>query len=147
VVVHAASFNFPDYEKDFETVELNSNNQFARKYENIPPGRYSIQVKDNVGCVLELTGRVKMDQTVYIPNIFTPNGDNQNDLFFVRNLPSDKVELVITNRWGKEVFKTKNYQNNWDGTGAADGVYFYQLSIDSDTAITGWVEVLRGGKP
>ncbi|HEY0656739.1 MAG TPA: gliding motility-associated C-terminal domain-containing protein, partial [Chryseosolibacter sp.] len=143
----AASFNFPSFETNFEEPELNANSQFSKQYENIPPGRYIIQVRDNVGCVLELMGRVKMDQTVYIPNIFTPNGDNVNDLFFVRNLPADNVALIITSRWGKEVYSTKNYLNNWNGEGAADGVYFYQLSIAGSEPITGWVEILRGEKP
>jgi gliding motility-associated-like protein len=99
-----------------------------------------------MGCVVELTGRVKMDQTVYIPNIFTPNGDDVNDIFFIRNLPTDNVKLVISSRWGKEVYSTKNYLNNWAAEGAADGVYFYQLSVGEDV-ITGWVEILRGEKP
>jgi gliding motility-associated-like protein len=143
----AASFNFPDFQTNFSEPDLNSNNQFGKKFDNVPPGRYVIQVMDEVGCVLELMARVKMDQEVYIPNIFTPNGDNVNDLFFIRNLPVDNAELIVTSRWGKEVFSTKNYQNNWDGKGAADGVYFYQLSIGGSEAITGWVEILRGEKP
>ncbi len=143
----AASFNFPQYETNFTEPDLNANNQFGKKFDNIPPGRYVVQVTDEVGCVLELTARVKMDQTVYIPNIFTPNGDNVNDLFFIRNLPADNAKLIVTSRWGKEVYSSTNYQNNWTGEGAADGVYFYQLSIGGESPITGWVEIIRGQKP
>jgi gliding motility-associated-like protein len=89
-----------------------------------------------------------MDQTIYIPNIFTPNDDGVNDGFFIRNLPAaGGSKLVITSRWGKEIYRSENYDNTWKGDGAADGIYFYQLQIGSSAPITGWVEVLRGQKP
>jgi gliding motility-associated-like protein len=125
---------------------LNSDQQFEKLYNNIPPGRYIVQVTDSVGCSIELIVRVKTDRDVYIPNIFTPNDDGSNDVFFVRNL-SDNAELIITNRWGKEVYKSKSYKNDWKGEGATDGIYFYQLSLENGDPITGWVEVLRGQKP
>jgi gliding motility-associated-like protein len=145
----ASSFAIPDYQTDFEEVMVNGNSDFEKIYENVPPGRYAVQITDTQGCVIELVARILMDQTVYIPNIFTPNDDGTNDLFFIRNLPLDgaKIELVITSRWGKEIYSTKNYQNNWKGEGAADGIYFYQLSIENNDPISGWVEVLRGPKP
>ena len=68
----------------------------------------------------------------FLPNVFTPNLDNLNDAFeafpwkFV-----DSVDVRIMNRWGEEVFKTKNPGVEWDGTYLdtgellPDGVYFY----------------------
>ncbi len=38
---------------------------------------------------------------------------------------------------------TYNYQNDWNGDGAIDGVYYYQLRVDGEQ-YTGWVEVMRG---
>jgi gliding motility-associated-like protein len=145
----ASSPALPNYQTDWEEVLLNGNNQFEKTYSNVPPGRYSVEVIDSIGCVIELVARVKMDQTVYIPNIFTPNDDGVNDTFYIRNLPveGNDIELIITSRWGKEVFSTKTYENNWSGEGAADGIYFYQLSIGGNDPITGWVEIMRGEKP
>jgi hypothetical protein len=54
---------------------------------------------------------------------------------------------MISSRWGKEVYTTDNYKNNWKGEGAADGVYFYRLQIEGAEPVTGWVEILRGQKP
>jgi gliding motility-associated-like protein len=79
---------------------------------------------------------------LYVPNIFTPNGDGSNDNFEIRNLPAN-AKLIVTNRWGKQVFSSSNYQNDWNGNDAIDGVYFYQLQVDGEK-YTGWVEIMRG---
>ena len=116
-------------------------------YNNIPAGRYQVIVADRNGCTLTLVGRVPLDTDIYIPNLFTPNGDGKNDLFFIRNLPAEGANLIITNRWGTQVFSSNSYQNDWDGGEAADGVYYYRLKVPDGAAITGWVEILRGVKP
>jgi gliding motility-associated-like protein len=67
---------------------------------------------------------------VEIPNIITPNGDGYNDVFYIENL--DKIpdkKLLIFNRWGKKIYENNNYQNDWDGEGFSDGVYYYVLWI------------------
>ena len=101
------------------------------------------------GCIVDLIARIPLDEDLYIPNVFTPNGDGSNDVFYIRNLPQEPAinTLVISNRWGKEVFVSENYQNNWDATGVADGLYFYRLEIAGNEALTGWVEIIRGPKP
>ena len=146
----AASFALPNYSTDFEEVKANSNLDYARQYRNIPPGRYNVQVKDSLGCYIQFAGRVPLDTDVYIPNIFTPNDDGVNDVFFIRNLPSPGVKLVVTNRWGKEVFSTNDYKNDWKADGVTDGVYFYRIqgaTSEAGKAMSGWIEVLRGSKP
>ena len=85
---------------------------------------------------------IKVDTDINIPNIFTPNGDGVNDIFFIRNLPTDAA-LIITNRWGKEVFRSGSYQNDWGGGDTADGVYYYKLTMPEES-VTGWVEIVRG---
>ena len=65
-----------------------------------------------------------------IPNLFTPNGDGRNDVFEIRGLSLyQSNELTIVNRWGNEVFRTKNYQNNWSGEGLNEGTYYYLLRV------------------
>jgi gliding motility-associated-like protein len=77
-----------------------------------------------------------------IPNIFTPNGDGVNEVFFIRNKP-DATEVIVSNRWGKQVYASKNYQNDWDGGDIADGVYYYRINAGGQS-YSGWVELLRG---
>ena len=89
-----------------------------------------------------------------IPSVFTPNGDGINDTFVIslatgsdspgnnsgtnRNrvdanseIPlSDyykSTDLMVMNRWGRIVYHTTDYQNDWDGGGLSDGTYFYVL--------------------
>jgi gliding motility-associated-like protein len=78
---------------------------------------------------------------IIIPNVFTPNGDGANDFFKIRNLPANS-SVAITNRWGKEVFSSADYQNNWTAEDIADGVYYFRLVADGEVH-TGWVEILR----
>ncbi|MEA3450449.1 MAG: gliding motility-associated C-terminal domain-containing protein [Bacteroidota bacterium] len=71
-----------------------------------------------------------------LPNIFTPNSDNINDLF--HPLPYkfvDHIDLKIYNRWGNLVFSTEDPDINWDGTNlktgsvVPDGVYYYICDV------------------
>jgi gliding motility-associated-like protein len=67
---------------------------------------------------------------IVIPNVFSPNGDNINDLFVIKNLEAFKnVSLIIFNRWGRLIYQSDDYQNTWDGGNATDGTYFYVLFI------------------
>jgi gliding motility-associated-like protein len=100
---------------------------------------------DALGCLVILTPLVPLDESLFIPNIFTPNGDNVNETFFIRNLPDAGNELVITNRWGRIVFESNDYSNNesWDGSDVADGIYFYNLKLVTGESFSGWVEIWR----
>jgi gliding motility-associated-like protein len=75
-------------------------------------------------------------------NAFTPNGDGTNDFFEMENLPAvadfNRILPVdnclyryngikIYNRWGKEVFESKDRNFKWDGSGLPAGVYFYVI--------------------
>ncbi len=71
-----------------------------------------------------------------LPNVFSPGSDNVNDLF--RPFPYrfvDKVDMVIYNRWGQEVFITTNPDVNWNGKDqnsgkdVSGGVYFYICDV------------------
>jgi gliding motility-associated-like protein len=78
-------------------------------------------------------------------NIITPNGDGQNDVFVIDNVTLySGNSLSIYNRWGRQVFTTTNYQNNWGSdAGTPPGVYYYLFKLADGTAIKGWVEVVK----
>lgn len=83
------------------------------------------------GCVDKICREVMVIvDKVEIPNVITPNSDGKNDKFHVINLEKiPEKQLVIFNRWGKQVYESNNYQNDWDAAGLADGVYYYILKI------------------
>lgn len=63
-----------------------------------------------------------------IPNVITPNGDHLNDRFEIIGLQLNRWNLKIFNRWGQEVYHSKNYSGDWSGSGLASGVYYYQVA-------------------
>lgn len=70
------------------------------------------------------------EPTVIVPNIFTPNGDSNNDVFKLTTTNATEVIIKINNRWGNNVYEASGLDPFWDGkvngTIAADGVYFVQ---------------------
>lgn len=113
-------------------------------------GEYQLSLRDAVGCEKTYSFIIELDERIFIPNIFTPNkSDDLNKNFFIRNLPESGSKLQITDRWGKEVYTSNNYnpETLWDGGESPDGVYFYRLQIKGGKTYTGWVEILRGTKP
>jgi len=64
-----------------------------------------------------------------IPNIITPlNNDGINDVFFINGLVED-ASLSVLNRWGKPVFESNSYKNDWQPSNLSSGVYFYALYL------------------
>ncbi|RZK46842.1 MAG: PKD domain-containing protein, partial [Hymenobacter sp.] len=55
-------------------------------------------------------------EPAFVPNVFTPNADGQNDLFTPR-LGGCPPRLQVFSRWGQLVYEHPTYQNSWDGTG------------------------------
>jgi gliding motility-associated-like protein len=120
---------------------------------NLLLGDYEVQLTQNQESINGCVGIVSSSLVpftiaepaggcdVFIPNVFTPNGDGTNDLFEIRHLPPNAT-LSITNRWGKEVYSSTNYQSNWTAEDISDGIYYYRLVAEGEV-LTGWVEILR----
>ncbi len=78
---------------------------------------------------------IKDELNVFIPNTFTPNNDGINDLFLVKGIGfrPDGFLLEIYDRWGHNIFSTKDQTKGWDGfvkgQYAAEGVYIYKVRL------------------
>lgn len=73
--------------------------------------------------------------TFVIPNVFTPNGDGNNDVFTVLATNLKSIEGEIYNRWGQKMFSWDNINGYWDGKtlagkDAPDGTYFYIIRAE-----------------
>ncbi|WP_158534921.1 CshA/CshB family fibrillar adhesin-related protein [Mucilaginibacter hurinus] len=105
------------------------------------PDEFTYRVKDLFGYytnVATVTLNISPNSTIKIPTLFTPNGDGINDLFEIRGIEEFvQNDLVIVNRWGNEVYKKKQYDNSWAGTGLNEGTYYYILRV-LETGSTNW---------
>lgn len=85
------------------------------------------------------------DPFVYLPNAFTPNGDGDNDVLYVRSAIAQKILLRIFNRWGQLVFETESQHEGWDGTfngrPCDPDVYDYYLKV---TCIDNQENIIKG---
>ena len=69
-----------------------------------------------LSVTIETFGEVCSVENVFIPRAFTPNGDGENDVFFVRSNIIQDISFKIFNRWGQEVFDSNDINIGWDGT-------------------------------
>lgn len=102
---------------------------FCMKSDTLEVGSYNIKVvTTNNGYTSESNYVICVQPeppTIVVPNVFTPNGDNMNDYFVIRNLNLyDHRKVIIYNRWGTIVYQSEQYNNDWDGKNVPDGVYF-----------------------
>jgi gliding motility-associated-like protein len=102
-------------------------------------------VGNNGGFSWSNSTSLSFEHALSFYNVFTPNGDGQNETFSIEKLelyPTN--ELVIYNRWGMEVFRQSQYRNEWNGEGLPNGIYYYQINIAKDNQVfKGSVMILR----
>jgi hypothetical protein len=106
----------------------------------LSPGEYSLERRTACGSQMARR-RVVATDCLLIPNIITPNGDGANDRFQISGLPPGTWALALFNRWGRQVYKTGDYRQDW-GLEAAPGVYYYFLTQGAAT-YKGVIEVIR----
>lgn len=114
-------------------------------------GTYTVTltVTDSAGCESQQTFGpfIIFEPTIFIPNIFTPNGDGLNDSFLVSYDGKEAIEMTVTDRWGRKVYETSEANAGWDGTETSggevgEGVYFYSITIGGES-FKGTLTLLR----
>jgi|GEM_PF-133068 len=122
-------------------------------------GCYVIVAVDSVGNQSPLANETCTDNCpeYELPNIFTPNSDNVNDLYVpVKNRYIQSVDFVLYNRWGEVVYENTNPALGWDGKSkqmkqpVPDGVYFYTCTVNErhfygikEIKLKGFVQVIK----
>jgi gliding motility-associated-like protein len=106
-------------------------------------GCYAVTAIDSAGNESRYSNIVCTDKCSYyeLPNVFTPNADNVNDLFIpltpypIIDRYVEKIDLKVYSRWGALVFETTNPYIEWDGKNStnnkqiAPGVYYYVCDV------------------
>ncbi len=112
-----------------------------------------------IGCqdTAALTVTVFQDLAIYVPNTFTPDGDEYNQSFLpilTEGFKKETYHLTIFDRWGAVVFESKDYRFGWEGTykfsehgPVKNGLFFKDITCPDGTYI--WkisIEVLQTGE-
>ncbi|WP_186279978.1 gliding motility-associated C-terminal domain-containing protein [Fluviicola chungangensis] len=114
------------------------------------PGTYTVVLTASNG-ICEDTSHLEVivipfpPMNIVAPNIFTPNGDGKNDVFFIRLENAVSVDVTIINRWGNKMVTFSGLAASWDGSingnPAAEGVYFYNYTA---TGLDGTIQTGQG---
>ena len=80
--------------------------------------RYSVLFTDENGCTTQDTVLVMVNfiRGVGVPTAFSPNGDGENDILYVKGLGLQAISFRIFNRYGEMVFESSDQRIGWDGT-------------------------------
>ena len=130
-------------------------------HEGVTLGCYAISALDSMGNQSSLSNIVCTPgcSGLEFPNVFTPNGDQHNDLFtpFPETIGGvEQLQISIFNRWGRLIFESNEIMVNWDGRNqqtnkeCPEGTYFYICEVKEKTlnglvekSIQGSVTILR----
>ncbi|MDX1447243.1 gliding motility-associated C-terminal domain-containing protein, partial [Lishizhenia sp.] len=111
---------------------------------------YTVSVSDGIctrtdDVVLKAFTYVCGEPFVFVPNAFSPDGDGENDILFVRSNIVSELTFKVFDRWGELVFESNDITRGWDGT-------FQGKLLDPDTydyyleayCIDGSQEIIKG---
>ncbi len=101
------------------------------------PGSYPVAlvVYNKWGCADTVVKPVIVgeDNSFFVPNAFTPNGDGINDTFYPKGHGILKYSMAIFDRWGEKLFTTSDFFQAWEGTykgqECKDDVYVWKITV------------------
>lgn len=115
--------------------------------------RVTVGICDLTNLCTEQAVTIELGGAIKIYNAVSPNGDGKNEIFFIQYIDllpeTQRNTVIIYNRWGDEVFQTKNYDNTSNvfkgesntGDQLPSGTYFYKIIFTSGKTRTGFLEL------
>ena len=153
------SFGAADYAWNFGDGTTSFVENPSHIFDGSEEGNYTVQLialsqfgcSDTAYAIIE----VQEDLIFYVPNTFTPDGDNYNETFqpiFTSGFDPYDFNLLIFNRWGEVIFESHNANIGWNGTYGGkivkDGTYIWKIEFktkytDERQVHVGHVNVLK----
>lgn len=140
VVFQDQSVDAASYDWDFNGLGSSMESNPIFTFPEIGLQVVQLTVANTFGCVdsVQYSFEILPIIDLYIPNAFSPNGDDSNEVFKWEGILSEtqNYQFMIWDRWGRLVFSTNNPELGWDGqdayTGLAEpeGVYIYFIGFD-----------------
>ena len=129
-------------------------------FPEVPNVTYQVQLiaMNDFGCADTIYKPITVQDVIifYIPNVFTPDGDDFNEIFkpiMYSGIDVYNYHMTIYNKWGEILFESYNAANGWNGTYGGgeivqDGVYIWQIEFgdtrsDEIHKYTGHVTILK----
>lgn len=120
-------------------------------------GEYTVTqiIINEYGCSDTMIHTVEVigSYTVFVPNAFTPDGNDRNNNFkpIMSDIVPDNYEFLIFNRWGEVIYRTNDLEGEWDGNfqgeNVKDGVYIWKVFVTDNVGLEhelmGHVTLLR----
>lgn len=153
------SYGATNYQWDFEDGFGSINENPTHLFPGNEPGDYEVMLIaiSQHGCkdTMYRTVHVAEDLIYYVPNAFSPDGDEFNNVFhpvLTAGFDTQSYHLQIFNRWGELIFESLNYEQGWDGTyhdeQLLDGTYIWKIKVknkhsDKKVELEGHVTLLK----
>ncbi len=130
---------------------VNYNTSFNPDVSPLLTSNFMLTITDEFGC--KYIDYVKVEvipsEDLVFYNSISPNGDGDNDVWFIGNLekyPDNRVQIF--NRYGQEVYSAVNYKNNWNGKYLGNdlpgGTYYYIFDAKTNNKIfKGFLTIFR----
>ncbi|GIV28477.1 MAG: hypothetical protein KatS3mg027_2291 [Bacteroidia bacterium] len=129
-------WNFGDYGSPTNTTTIvNPSHEYTYS------GTYTVSLiaTNQYGCVDYIAKVISIDPEfhLYIPNVFTPDGNGLNDVFQPKGIGIDESDykMMIFDRWGELIFQSNEFRKGWDGSvkgnegKATQDVYVYKIYV------------------
>ncbi len=140
ITITNQSINSSSYTWDFGNGNTQTTSNLSAVTNPYPnPGTYYItMVASNGLCTDTWIDSVQVFPIlqVDVPNVFSPNGDNSNDEYYIITKNATDIEAIIFNRWGNKIVDISTLTYKWDGKSTSgnelpEGVYFIKYKVTS----------------
>lgn len=133
----------------------NSSNEFepSHTYEQVGSYTVCLSATNFMGCSDTLCKKIDVDAgwTFYVPNTFSPDDDNLNDIFYAYGTNIKDFKISVFDRWGELIFSSTDIENGWNGTfkgmPVQNDIYVWKADFNDlknkNHALTGHIQVLR----
>lgn len=125
-----------DFGDGFKSTEVNPTHRYEA------PGTYQVSLEGVKSNCKEVKILSFTTVDFFVPNLITLNQDTRNENFVVRGLQPG-WGLEVYNRWGKKVFESADYQNNWVPSDLNEGTYFFNIRFPDGGFCRSWLQVLK----
>jgi hypothetical protein len=122
--------------------------EYAYKKDSLYSLKFTAQ---NKFCIFEEKVQLPIFK-LFVPNVFTPESSpGFNDTFKVGLGPNVidpksaglNLQLSVIDRWGKNVFESADYKNDWTARDIEGGVYYFNLKVGDLTTCKSWVHIIK----